>query len=147
MIQFLVFLKFLFFIKAIAICIFCELVSFSEIKASEKILNEERFNIDSLISYSRISHTDNFILVDKNGKVYKSCLVRNPDGCPNPFVFYGYINHGISEEVVKQKKDGSYWCKTSIISSHLRKNHNWNEHNHRYRFWCDKNGWVKSKSP
>ena len=99
------------------------MVSFPEIKASEKIFNEKRFNVDSLIKYSRISHTDNFILVDKNGKVYKSCLTRNPDGCPNPYLFYGYINinHGISEEVVQLKKDGSYWCKTSIILSHLKK--------------------------
>ena len=116
-------------------------------KASEKVLNEKSFNLDSLTKYSRISHTDNFILVDKNGKVYRSCLARNPDGCPNPYVFYGYINHGISEKVVQLRNDGSYWCKTSIIMSNLKKNYNWNEHNHRYRFWCDKNGWVKSKSP
>jgi len=137
----------LFIIKALAIYIFSGLVYFLEIKACKKIFNEERFNVDSLIKYSRISHTDNFILVDKNGNVYKSCLARNPDGCPNPYVFYGYINHGISEKVVQLKKDGSYWCKTSIILSNLKKNFNWNEHNHLYRFWCDKNGWVKSKYP
>ncbi len=73
-------------------------------KASEKVLNEKRFNVDSLIKYTRTSHKDNFILVDENGKVYKSCLARNPDGCSNPYVFYGYINHGISEKVVQLKK-------------------------------------------
>ena len=77
-------------------------------QASQKVLNEKRFNVDSLIKYTRISHTDNFILVDKNGKVYKSCLARNSDGFPNPFVFIGYINHGISEKVLQLKKDGSY---------------------------------------
>ena len=122
-------------------------MSFPEIKSSEKIFNEESFNVDSLIKYSRLSHTDNFILVDKNGKVYKSCLIRTPDGCPNPYVFYGFISHEISKEVVQLKKNGSYWCKTSIILSYIKKNYNWNEHNHRYRFWCDKNGWVKSRSP
>ena len=131
----LVFLKFLFFIKALAICIFCELISFSGMKASQKVLNEKRFNVDSLIKYTRISHTDNFILVDKNGKVYKSCLTRNPEGCPDPYLFYGYINSTKSEEVVQLRKDGSYWCKTSIILSHLEKNHNWNEHSHIYGFW------------
>ena len=139
--------KFLFFIKALTIFTFCELISFPAIKASEKILNESNADLDSLTSYSRISHTDNFILVDKEGKVYKSCLARSIEGCPDPYLFYGYINTPISEEVVQLKKDGSYWCKTSIILSHLKKDHNWNEHNHRYRFWCDKNGWVKSKSP
>ena len=94
---------------------------FQEIKASEKILNESKVDIDSFTSYARTSHTDNFILVDKNGKVYKSCLARNPEGCPDPFEFYGYINGPISGEVVELKKDGSYWCKTSIILSHLKK--------------------------
>ncbi len=141
------FLKYLFFIKALTIFTFCKLISLSEIKASEKILNASKIDLDSLTSYSRISHTDNFILVDKEGKVYKSCLARSIEGCPDPYLFYGYINTPIFEEVVQLKKDGSYWCKTSIILSHLKKNHNWNEHNHRYRFWCDKNGWVKSKSP
>ena len=139
--------KFLFFIKALLIFIFCELVFSQEIKASEKILNENKVDVDSFTSYARISHTDNFILVDKNGKVYKSCLTRTPEGCPDPYLFYGYINTPISEEVVQLKKDGSYWCKTSIILSLLEENHNWNEHNHLYRFWCDKSGWVKRKSP
>ena len=141
------FLKYLFFIKALLIFIFCELVFSQEIKASEKILNENKVDVDSFTSYARISHTDNFILVDKNGKVYKSCLTRNPEGCPDPYLFYGYINTQISEEVVQLKKDGSYWCKTSVILSLLEENHNWNEHNHRYHFWCDRNGWIKSKSP
>ena len=141
------FSKFLFFIQALTIVAFCELISFTEIKASEKILNERNVDLDSFTSYARTSHTDNFILVDKNGAVYKSCLARIPGGCPVSHLFYGYINTPISEEVVQLKKDGSYWCKTSIILSHLKKNHNWNEHNHRYHFWCDKNGWVKSKSP
>ena len=74
------------------IFIFCELVFSQEIKASEKILNESKVDVDSFTSYARISHTDNFILVDKNGKVYKSCLTRNPEGCPDPYLFYGYIN-------------------------------------------------------
>ncbi len=139
--------KFLFLIKALLIYIFCELVFSPEIKASEKILNESKVDIDSFTSYARISHTDNFILVDKNGKVYKSCLTRTPEGCPDPYLFYGYINTPISEEVVHLKKDGSYWCKTSVILSLVEENHNWNEHNHLYNFWCDKNGWVKSKSP
>ena len=139
--------KFLFFIKALLICIFCELVFSQGIKASEKILNESKVDIDTFTSYASISHTDNFILVDKNGKVYKSCLTRTPEGCPDPYLFYGYINTPISDEVVQLKKDGSYWCKTSVILSLLEENHNWNEHNHRYHFWCDKNGWVKSKSP
>ena len=139
--------KFLFFIKALLICIFCELVFSQEIKASEKILNENKVDVDSFTSYARISHTDNFILVDKNGKVYKSCLTRNPEGCPDPYLFYGYINTPISEEVVQLKYDGSYWCKSSNISLYLEENHNWNEHNHLYRFWCDKSGWIKSKSP
>ena len=141
------FLKFLFFIQALTIFTFCELISFTEIKASEKILNERNVDLDSFTSYARISHTDNFILVDKNGAVYKSCLARIPGGCPVSHLFYGYINTPISEEVVQLKKDGSYWCKTSVILSLLEENHNWNEHNHRYHFWCDKNGWVKSKSP
>ena len=128
-------------------CIFCELVFSQEIKASEKILNENKVDVDSFTSYARISHTDNFILVDKNGKVYKSCLTRTPEGCPDPYLFYGYINTPISDEVVQLKKDGSYWCKTSFILSLLEENHNWNKHNHLYRFWCDKNGWVRSKSP
>ena len=68
--------KFLFFIKALLICIFCELVFSQEIKASEKILNESKVDIDSFTSYARISHTDNFILVDKNGKVYKLSLIH-----------------------------------------------------------------------
>jgi len=141
------FSKFLFFIKALLIFIFCELVFSQEIKASEKILNESKVDVDSFTSYARISHTDNFILVDKNGKVYKSCLTRIPEGCPDPYLFYGYINTPISEEVVQLKKDGSYWCKTSVILSLLEENHNWNEHNHRYHFWCHRNGWIKSKSP
>ena len=141
------FLKYLFFIKALTIFTFCKLISLPEIKASEKILNDSKIDLDSLTSYSRISHTDNFILVDKEGKVYKSCLARSIEGCPDPYLFYGYINTPISEEVVQLKKDGSYWCKTSVILSLLEENHNWNEHNHRYLFWCDKNGWVKSKSP
>ena len=123
------------------------MVSFQEIKASEKILDEEKLTKYLFISYSRSSHTDNFILVNKNGKVYKSCLARIPGGCPDPYLFNGYINSPISDQVVQLKKDGSYWCKTSNILSHLNKNHNWNEHNHLYRFWCDKNGWVKSKYP
>ena len=139
--------KFLFLIKAVSIFIFCDLVFFQEIKASEKILKESEVDLNSFTSYARISHTDNFILVDKNGKVYKSCLVRNPKGCPDPYEFYGYIKRPISEEVVRLKKDGSYWCKTSIILSLLEENHNWNKLNHRYHFWCDKNGWIKSKSP
>ena len=141
------FRKFLFFIKVLLIFIFCELVFSQEIKASEKILNESKVDVDLFTSYARISHTDNFILVDKNGKVYKSCLTRNSEGCHDPYLFYGYINTPISEEVVQLKKDGSYWCKTSVILSLLEENHNWNKHNHRYHFWCDKNGWVKSKSP
>ena len=139
--------KLLFFIKALSICIFCELIYLQEIKASEKILNENKVDVDAFTSYARISHTDNFILVDKNGKVYKSCLTRNPEGCPDPFLFYSFINTPISEEVIQLKNDGSYWCKSSNISLNLEENHNWNEHNHRYHFWCDKNGWVKSKSP
>ena len=139
--------KILFLIKVLLICIFCELALFRGIKASEKILKESKVDIDSFTSYARISHTDNFILVDKNGAVYKSCLTRTPEGCPDPYLFYGYINTPISDEVVQLKKDGSYWCKTSVILSLLEENHNWNEHNHRYHFWCDKNGWVKSKSP
>jgi len=123
------------------------LIFFQEIKASEKILNESPVDLDSFTIYARQSHTDNFILVDKNGKVYKSCLARIREGCPEPYLFYDFVYTTISEEVIQLKKDGSYWCKTSIILSHLKKNHNWNEHNHRYRFWCDKNGWVKSKSP
>ena len=141
------FLKFLFFIQALTIVAFCELISFTEIKASEKILNERNVDLDSFTSYARTSHTDNFILVDKNGKVYKSCLARRPDGCPDPYLFYGYINTPISEEVLQLKYDGSYWCKSSNFSLHLEENHNWNEHNHLYRFWCDKSGWIKSKSP
>ena len=127
---------------------FFEFISFQEIKASEKILNFEKSNIDSFLSYTRISHTDNFILVNKDGKVYKSCLARIPEGCPDPYLFYGYINEPISEEVVQLQKDGSYWCKTSSILSHLEENYkDWNKHNQHYVFWCDKNGWVKSKSP
>ena len=127
---------------------FFEFISFQEIKASEKILNFEKSNIDSFLSYARISHTDNFILVNKNGKVYKSCLARIPEGCPDPYLFYGYINKPILEEVVQLQKDRSYWCKTSSILSHLEKNYkNWDKHNQHYFFWCDKNGWVKSKSP
>ena len=127
---------------------FFEFISFQEIKASEKILNFEKSNIDSFLSYARISHTDNFILVNKDGKVYKSCLARIPEGCPDPYLFYGYINEPISEEVVQLQKDGSYWCKTSSILSHLEENYkDWNKHNQHYVFWCDKNGWVKSKSP
>jgi len=127
---------------------FFEFISFQEIKASEKILNFEKSNIDSFLSYARISHTDNFILVNKDGKVYKSCLARIPEGCPDPYLFYGYINEPISEEVVQLQKDGSYWCKTSSILSHLEENYkNWDKHNQHYFFWCDKNGWVKSKSP
>ena len=139
--------KFLFLIKALTIFTFCELISFPEIKASEKILKESKVDLNSFTSYARISHTDNFILVDKNGKVYKSCLARITGGCPDPYLFYGYINTPISEEVIQLKKDGSYWCKSSNISLHLKENHNWNEDNYRYHFWCDKNGWVKSKSP
>ena len=139
--------KFLFFIKALKIFTFCELVFSQGTKASEKILNESKVDIDTFTSYARISHTDNFILVDKNGRVYKSCLARIPEGCPDPYLFNGYINSPISDEVVQLKKDGSYWCKTSVILSLLEENHNWNEHNHRYHFWCDKNGWVKGKSP
>ena len=139
--------KFLFFIKVLLIFIFCELVFSQEIKASEKILNENKVDVDSFTSYARISHTDNFILVDKNGKVYKTCLARITEGCPDPYLFYGYINNPTSEEVVQLKKDGSYWCKSSNLSLHLEENHNWNEHNHLYRFWCDKSGWVKRKSP
>ena len=127
---------------------FLEFISFQEIKASEKILNFEKSNIDSFLSYTRISHTDNFILVNKDGKVYRSCLARIPEGCPDPYLFYGYINEPISEEVVQLQKDGSYWCKTSSILSHLEENYkDWNKHNQHYVFWCDKNGWVKSKSP
>ena len=139
--------KFLFFIKALTIFTFCELISFPEIKASEKILNESNVDLDSFTSYARQSHTDNLILVDKNGRVYKSCLARIPEGCPVSHLFYGYINTPISEEVVQLKYDGSYWCKSSNISLYLKENHNWNEDNYRYHFWCDKNGWVKSKSP
>ena len=139
--------KFLFLIKALTIFAFCELISFPEIKASEKILNESKVDVDSFTSYARQSHTNNFILVDKNGKVYKSCLTRTPEGCPDPYLFYGYINTPISDEVVQLKKDGSYWFKTSVILSHFEKNHNWNEHNHLYGFWCHKSGWIKSKSP
>ena len=123
------------------------MIFFQEIKVSEKILNESTVDLDSFTSYTRISHTDNFILVDKNGKVYKSCLTRKPEGCPDPYLSYGFINTPISEEVVQLKKDKSYWCNTSIILSMLKENDNWNEHNHRYHFWCDKNGWIKSKSP
>ena len=110
---------------------------FQEIKASEKILKESKVDLNSFTSYARISHTDNFILVDKNGKVYKTCLARIPEGCPDPYLFYGYINIPISEEVIQLKKDGSYWCKFNL-SLHLKENHNWSEHNHLYRFWCDK---------
>ena len=141
------FSKFLFLIKALLIFIFCELVFSQEIKASEKILNERNVNLDSFTSYARKSNTDSFILVDKNGAVYKSCLARIPGGCPVSHLFYGYINTPISEEVVQLKYDGSYWCKSSNISLYLEENHNWNKHNHLYRFWCDKSGWVKSKSP
>ena len=141
-------MKFLFFIQALTIVTFCELISFIEIKASEKILNERNVDLDSFTSYARKSHTDNFILVDKNGAVYKSCLARIPEGCPVSHLFYGYINTPISEEVVQLKYDGSYWCKTSSILSHLEENYkDWNKHNQHYVFWCDKNGWVKSKSP
>ena len=125
----------------------CEFVSITQLKSSEIILNDENINFNSFTSYTSKSHTDNFILVDKNGKVYKSCIARIPKGCPNSYLFYGYINRSKSEEVVQLKKDGSYWCKSSIILSHLKKNHNWNEHNHLYDFWCHKSGWVKSKSP
>ena len=128
------------------LCLFY-LVSLEEIKASEKILDEENLTKYSSISYSRTSHTDNFILVNKNGKIYKSCLARSPGGCPEPYLFNGYINMRISDEVVQLKKDESYWCKTSSILLHLDKNHNWNENNHLHRFWCNKNGWIKSKSP
>ena len=141
------FLKYLFLIKGLTIYILFEFVSIPQIKSSEIILNEENINLNSFISYASKSHTDNFILVDENGKAYKSCLARIPKGCSKPYIFYGYINSTKSEEVVQLRKDGSYWCKTSIILSHLEKNHNWNEHNHLYGFWCHKSGWVKSKSP
>ena len=141
------FLKYLFLIKGLTTYILFEFISIPQIKSSEIIRNEENINLNSFISYARKSHTDNFILVDENGKAYKSCLARIPKGCSKPYIFYGYINSTKSEEVVQLRKDGSYWCKTSIILSHLEKNHNWNKHNHLYRFWCDKNGWVKSKSP
>ena len=72
------------------------MISFQEIKASEKILNEIKVDLDSFTSYERTSHTDNFILVDKNGKVYKSCLTRNPEGCPDPFLFYGCLFQALS---------------------------------------------------
>ena len=141
------FLKNLILIKGLTTYILFEFVSIPQIRSSEIIMNEEYINLHSFISYARKSHTDNFILVDKNGKAYKSCLARIPEGCSKPYIFYGYINSMKSEEVVQLRKDGSYWCNTSIILSHLEKNHNWNEHNHLYGFWCHKNGWVKSKSP
>ena len=141
------FLKNLFLFKGLTTYILFEFICIPQIKSSEIIRNEENINLNSFISYARKSHTDNFILVDENGKAYKSCLTRIPKGCSKPYIFYGYINSTKSEEVVQLRKDGSYWCKTSIILSHLEKNHNWNEHNHLYHFWCDKNGWVKSRSP
>jgi len=141
------FLKYLFLIKGLTIYILFEFISITQIKLSEIILNEENINLNSFISYARKSHTDNFILVDANGKAYKSCLARIPKGCPKPYIFYGYINTTKSEEVVQLRKDESYWCKTSIILSYLEKNHNWNERNNLYGFWCNKSGWVKSKSP
>ena len=95
--------KFLFLIKALTIFTFCELISLPEIKASEKILNESNVDLDLFTSYARQSHTDNFILVDKNGAVYKSCLARIPGGCPVSHLFYGYINTPISEEVIQLK--------------------------------------------
>ena len=110
-------------------------------------MNEDNINLTLFTSYSRKSNTDNFILVEKNGKVYKSCLIRIPQGCSKTYLFYGYINRTKSEEVVQLRKDGSYWCKTSLILKHLEENHNWNDHNHLYSFWCHKSGWVKSKSP
>ena len=39
-------------------------------------MNEENISLNSFISYARKSHTDNFILVDENGKAYKSCLAN-----------------------------------------------------------------------
>ena len=141
------FLKYLFLFKGLTTYILFEFISIPQIKSSEIILNEENINLNSFISYARKSHTDNFILVDENGKAYKSCLARIPKGCSKPYIYYGYTNSTKSEEVVQLRKDGSYLCKTSIILSHLKKNHNWNEHNHLYRFWCDKSGWVKSKYP
>ena len=110
---------------------------------------EEQMLINNLseLKMSFIEVKQSVEYVDKNGKVYKACLTRNPEGCPDPYLFYGYINTPMSEEVVQLKKGGTYWCKTSVILSLLEENHNWNEHNHRYHFWCDKNGWVKSKSP
>ena len=141
------FLKNLFLIKGLTTYFLFEFLSIPLIKSSEIILNEENINLNSFISYARKTHTDNFILVNENGKAYKSCLARIPKGCSKPYIFYGYVNSTKSEEVVQLRKDGSYWCKTSIILAHLEKNHNWNEHNHLYRFWCHKSGWVKSKSP
>ena len=129
------FLKYLFLIKVLTTYILFEFISIPQIKSSEIIRNEENINLNSFISYARKSHTDNFILVDENGKAYKSCLARIPKGCSKPYKFYGYINSTKSEEVVQLRKDGSYRCKTSIILSHLEKNHNWNEHNHLYGFW------------
>ncbi len=141
------FLKFLLLIKGLTTYILFEFISIPQIKSSEIILNEENINLNSFISYARKSHTDNFIFVNENGKAYKSCLARIPKGCFKPYIFYGYINSTKSEEVVQLRKDGSYWCKTSTILSHLEKNHNWNEHNHLYSFWCHNSGWVKSNSP
>ena len=141
------FLKYLILIKVLTTYILCEFVFIPQIKSSETIMNEENINLTSFTSYARKSHTDNFILVDKNGKVYKSCLTRIPQGCSKTYLFYGYINSTKSEEVVQLRKDGSYWCKTSLLLQHLEKNHNWNDHNHLYGFWCHKSGWVKIKSP
>ena len=68
------FLKYLFLIKGLTTYILFEFISIPQIKSSEIILNEENINLNSFISYARKSHTDNFILVDANGKAYKSCL-------------------------------------------------------------------------
>ena len=70
------FLKYLFLIKGLTIYILFEFVSIPQIKSSEIIRNEENINLNSFISYARKSHTDNFILVDKNWKAYKSCLAE-----------------------------------------------------------------------
>ena len=77
------FLKYLFLIKGLTIYILFEFVSIPQIKSSEIILNEENINLNSFISYARKSHTDNFILVDENGKAYKSCLAISPSESEN----------------------------------------------------------------
>ena len=104
-------------------------------------VTEEDIKKGSVKMYTHLSHTDNFILIDAQEEVYTPCMIRDPKGCSVDYPSIGFVSRRISENVVQLKDGGAFWCKTSTMPKSII----WKSDDFHPHFWCDKDGWIKSK--